>query len=185
MTKVSMPSQTGGTGNGHPLLFGFEPAWMLDPWPDGGGYPLGFIERALPTLGCTDPHQILHVCAGSVRAKWTVDVREQTTPKVAADGTALPFADASFRWVMCDPPYSEQYAENLYDSRSKYPKPSALLAEASRVLKPGGRVGLLHFQVPMFRPPLSLVGVWGVSTGTGYAIRAWSVFEKRGGGGLL
>ncbi len=25
---------------------------------------------------------------------------------------------------------------------------------------------------------MRLVGVWGISTGAGYAIRAWTVFEK-------
>lgn len=30
----------------------------------------------------------------------------------------------------------------------------------------------------MHRPPLRMIGVWGVSTGAGYAIRAWTVFEK-------
>jgi hypothetical protein len=39
-------------------------------------------------------------------------------------------------------------------------------------------VGLLHFQVGMSRPPLRLVKVYGVSTGMGYGIRAWSVYRK-------
>ena len=53
-----------------------------------------------------------------------------------------------------------------------------ILKEAARLLKPGGRVGLLHFLVPLVRKPLRLVGVWGITTGAGYAIRAWTVLEK-------
>jgi ubiquinone/menaquinone biosynthesis C-methylase UbiE len=86
---------------------------------------------------------------------------------------------------MADPPYSEEYAKNLYGTEDYYPRPSEILKEASRLLAPGGRVGLLHFQVPMFRKPLNLVGVWGVTTGLGYAIRAWSVLEKEAQASLL
>lgn len=75
-------------------------------------------------------------------------------------------------------PYSEDYAENLYGTGKHYPKPGQILKEASRLLRPCGRVGLLHFLVPLVRKPMRLVGVWGITTGSGYAIRAWSVFEK-------
>jgi hypothetical protein len=37
---------------------------------------------------------------------------------------------------------------------------------------------MLHFQVPMFRHPLRLIGVYGITTGLGYAIRAFTVFGK-------
>lgn len=77
-----------------------------------------------------------------------------------------------------DPPYSPEYAANLYGTEDHYPKPGELLREASRLLCPGGRVGLLHFQVPMFRKPLKLIKVIGVTTGLGYNIRAFTVFEQ-------
>jgi hypothetical protein len=97
-------------------------------------------------------------------------------PKPALDFG--PFPDESFVWAMADPPYSKEYAESLYGVGKHYPTPGSILKEACRVLMSGGRVGLLHFQVPMSRKPLRLIGVWGVTTGAGYAIRAWSVFEK-------
>ena len=46
MSRVSMPSQTGDQGQGHPVLFGFAPAEVYAPHPDGGGYPIGFLDRA-------------------------------------------------------------------------------------------------------------------------------------------
>ena len=173
-----MPSRTGSTGNGHPLLFGFRPSEDFGPFPDGGGYPYRFMHLAYETLGVTDPSQVLHLCSGSVEVGVRVDIRPEVSPDIVADCRNVPLPDASFDWIMSDPPYSEEYAKNLYGTEKHYPKPGQILKEASRLLRPGGRVGLLHFQVPMSRPPLKLVGVWGVTTGAGYAIRAWSVFEK-------
>jgi SAM-dependent methyltransferase len=176
--RVPMPSQTGDQGQGHPVLFGFSPAMVFDAHPDGGGYPIGFLDRAYSTLLVTAPDKVLHLCSGSMRVGVRVDIRPEMQPDIVADCRAVPLPDESFDWIMADPPYSEEYAENLYGTRADYPKPGQILKEAARLLRPGGRVGLLHFQVPMHRPPLRMVGVWGVSTGAGYAIRAWTVFEK-------
>ena len=181
--RVKMPQTKGpqgefGLGAGHPTLFGFSPVMVYEAHPEGGGYPIGFLDRAYQTLGVTDPTQVLHLCSGSMRIGVTVDIRPAMKPDIVADARHVPLPDASFDWIMADPPYSEEYARNLYDTEADYPRPGQLLKEASRLLRPGGRVGLLHFQVPMHRPPLRMVGVWGVSTGAGYAIRAWTVFEK-------
>lgn len=165
-------------GNGHPVLFKFEEAADYKTFPDGGGYPIGFLEKAYKTLGVTRPDEVLHLCSGSMRRGVRVDIRHTMSPTVVADVTALPFKSESFRWIMADPPYGETYAESLYGVGKHYPKPGRIVREALRVLKPGGRFGLLHFMVPMGVRPLELVGVWGITTGSGYAIRAWTVFEK-------
>ena len=171
-------SQGRAKGAGHPVLFGFSPALQFVDFPDGGGYPLGFLEKAYSTLGVTDPSKVLHLCSGSMRVGVRVDIRPEMQPTVVADCTKLPFPDNTFQWVMADPPYAESYAHHLYDTKDKYPRPGSILREAARVLVPGGRVGILHFLVPMVRKPMRIVNVWGVTTGGGYAIRAWSVFEK-------
>lgn len=177
---ITMPSRTGSTGNGHPVLFSFAPTWDFEPHPDGGGYPIGFLKRAYHTMYCTDPDKVLHLCSGSMRRGVCVDLRRSMKPTVQADVRRLPFRDESFDWVMADPPYSEEYAGNLYGTGSAYPKPLQIINEAARVLRPGGRVGLLHFQVPMSRPPMKMQGTWGITTGAGYAIRVWTVFRKEG-----
>jgi hypothetical protein len=176
--RVSMPSKTGDQGNGHPVLFGFEPTMDFVAHSDGGGYPIGFLERAYVTLGVTDPDRVLHLCSGSMRRGVTVDIRPEMQPDIVADCRDVPLSDESFDWIMADPPYSEEYAHNLYGTADQYPKPGQILREATRLLRPGGMVGLLHFQVGMSRPPLRLVKVYGVSTGMGYGIRAWSVYRK-------
>jgi ubiquinone/menaquinone biosynthesis C-methylase UbiE len=75
-----------------------------------------------------------------------VDLRAAARPTVMADGRQLPFRDGCFAGVLIDPPYTVEYAEELYGT--EYPRPSHLLAEASRVVVPGCRVGFLHFLVP-------------------------------------
>lgn len=161
-------------------------ALMFRPFPEGGGYPKGFVEWALSeTLNEDNPDAVLHVCSGSMIRGTTVDIRESVNPDFVADGRNLPFEDGSFRTIMIDPPYGETYAEHLYGTGRHYPKPGALLAEASRVVRVGGRVGILHFLVPQVANGkvepgrMRLVGVWGVTTGMNNAIRAWTVFEKR------
>jgi SAM-dependent methyltransferase len=135
---------------------------------DGGGFPTGFLEFAYRTLGCDQPDRVLHVCSGSVRGPFTVDVRTSVRPAVRALAQALPFLDGSFRWVIADPPYSRTWAKVLYGiTVRKYPTPGAIVREALRVLEPGGRLGLLHYMVP------------GITVGPGSTIRCWTVLEKR------
>jgi SAM-dependent methyltransferase len=172
------PNSSTSKGAGHPVMFGFNEAEDFGVFPDGGGYPLRFLARAYALLGVTDPDAMLHICSGSMVRGTRVDVRRSVAPSVVADGRSLPFRDESFQWAMIDPPYSEEYATNLYGTGARYPSPASLLAEAARVLKPGGRIGFLHFQVPMFRKPLELRCVMGVTTGLGYAIRAFTVLNK-------
>lgn len=169
------------TGKGHPIMYGKpKPALHFQAFPEGGGYPKGFIEWAFGMMEVPDPSKVLHLCSGSVVTGIRVDIRPETHPDIVGDcrNTGLP--DESFDFILADPPYSESYAENLYGTGKDYPKPGEILREACRLLKPGGKVGLLHFLVPMTRKPLRLLGVWGITTGAGYAIRAWSLFVKEG-----
>jgi SAM-dependent methyltransferase len=166
-------------GEGHPVMFGTPPvARHFDPFPDGGGYPKGFIEFAMKEMGCTDASTILHLCSGSMVTGVRVDIRPERKPDIVADCRNVPLPDESFDFIMADPPYSEEYARNLYGTEKHYPAPGAIAKEACRLLRPGGKFGLLHFQVPMLRKPMEIVRVYGVSTGAGYAIRAWTLCEK-------
>jgi len=152
--------------------------------PDGfavfGRYPKGLLSHVLKLrlLGNVGRADVLHICSGTLgpEEKWTVDVREAARPLIVADGTELPFRADSFRAVMLDPPYSDAYARNLYGVEN--PRPSWLLTEAARVVRPGGRIGMLHVAIPFAPPDCYLVRVYPVSTGVGFRIRAFTIYEK-------
>lgn len=152
--------------------------------PDGfavfGRFPKGFLDHVLATrwLGNVRRNEVLHVCSGTLSETetWTVDIRPEARPTVVADGRALPFRDGAFPAILLDPPYSEEYARNLYKQGN--PRPSWLLKEAARVVAPNGRIGILHVAVPFAPPGCFLVGVWGVTIGVGFRIRALTIYEK-------
>jgi len=129
-----------------------------EPDPVWGQYPKGFLLFALKEMHC-NPREVLHVCSGAlsdddVGGGVRVDLRARALPTVRADGRALPFKDESFSAVLLDPPYTESYARELYDT--DYPRPVHLLQEAARVVRPGGRIGFLHFITPHPPPRLPL-----------------------------
>lgn len=149
-----------------------------DPEKVWGSYPKGFLVWAVRQLGVW-PSEVLHVCSGSLdetAGGVRVDMRQVAAPTVRADGRALPFRDASFKAVLLDPPYSVEYAEDLY--QTDYPRPSHLLAEAARVVRPCGKIGFLHFLLPFPPPGCSFVRVKALTQGMGYRIRAFTIFER-------
>ena len=108
-----------------------------------------------------------------------MDVRVERAPRVVADGRDLPFRDDSFQWVLADPPYSQEYAANLYGTAEHYPSPHALVAECLRVLRPGGHLGFLAYHYPSYRRlDWKLVGLFAVVTGFSRRTRMFSVFQK-------
>jgi hypothetical protein len=165
-------------GKGHPILFGMPEAEMYSDFPEGGGYPKGFLYRAMTIMAVEDPTKVLHVCSGSVRFGITVDIRPEKRPTIVANGVALPFRDGTFRWVLADPPYTEDHAENLYGTGAVYPSPHTLAQECMRVLAPGGYLGFMHHMVPKMKRPGRLLKVYTITQGMGYNVRAWSLFTK-------
>ena len=153
--------------------------------PDGfavfGQFPYGFLSDVvrMKLLGDVARQDILHVCSGTLseHERWTVDIRPQARPSVIAKGQALPFLDATFPAVLLDPPYTEEYARNLY--RSEFPRPSHLLREAARVVKPRGKIGLLHIAVPITPEGCEFVTSFGVVPGPGFRIRAFTIYQRR------
>lgn len=181
----SMPRErlqrASGKPPGRAVLWNATPGVGFDPAPVWGAFPQRFVGWAIKRLGAPAA-KVLHVCSGMLDADVggvRVDLRAAARPDVRADGTCLPFADNTFRAVLLDPPYSIEYARDLYGvDYDKHCRPSQLLAEAARVVKPGGLIGFLHFLVPMPPPATRFVEVHGVTQGCGYRIRAFTVFEK-------
>lgn len=173
-------SRRGGKPPGRPVLWDVRESVNFEPSPVWGCYPIGFVDWALGAIECR-ASDVLHVCSGALGhdvGGVRLDLRATAAPDVRADGRNLPFRGGAFTGVLIDPPYSLEYARDLYGGT--YPRPSHLLREAARVLRPGGRVGFLHFLVPMPGSPLlSIRRTWGVTTGCGYRIRAFTVLQRR------
>lgn len=172
-------SSSSSKRQGHPIMYGApQPVHMFDSFPDGGGYPKRFLEWAYREMRVDDPRCVLHLCSGSVRHGYTIDARESVQPLIVADVRHLPIRSESFQWILADPPYAADYAKNLYHTEAVYPTPGEILKECARVCVTGGLIGLLHFIVPMTRKPLKIKRVFGITTGNGSAIRAWTLPEK-------
>lgn len=165
--------------SGHPVMFGDpRPAVELGRIPEGGGYPIGLIGFAGKLMKVTDHRKVVHLCSGSVRAPLTFDIRPETEARCIADVRHLPIRTGSVRWIMVDPPYSQEHAEGLWGVGKQYPTGAALFREVERVLEPGGSVAYLHFLVPKLPAGLARIGTYGVTTGPGYRIRALTIARR-------
>jgi SAM-dependent methyltransferase len=150
-------------------------AWMKTHFH--GQYPLTFLKRVLALFpGATN---ILHCPSGTLTGPgMTVDLvrDEKRNPQVLACATQLPFPDASFDLYISDPPYTHD------DSRIYGCPPwkaKAAMAEAKRVLQPGGFYCVLNTRYPTFRPGTWLfVGLVGVITGANRVARVLAIFQK-------
>ena len=142
-----------------------------------GVYPRGFVPWLARALQVSR-HEILHVCSGSLPAGegTRVDLRPEVRPDIVADGRHLPIADNSYAAVAVDPPYTLQYANDLYGT--DYPRPSHLLTEAARVVRPGGRIAFVHYLVPANPPGTTFERCYGMTMGLGYRIRAVTIYRK-------
>ena len=156
-----------------------------------GAYPSGFLERARNLLGVTINDPVLHVCGGRVREypfrglgpnDKTLDINEQLGPDFVCDLTtgAIPREWAA---ILADPPYTDADADHYSHGRRHLPKSADLLRRCLMAVRPGGRVGMLHYEWP--RPPRALdgceirsVAVVGVLVGFANRIRCFSVFER-------
>jgi SAM-dependent methyltransferase len=147
--------------------------------PVYGQYPRALIPTMLPWLGCAR-HEVLHVCSGSLPPGEgiRVDIRPTAQPDIIADGRKLPLPSGSVAAVMLDPPYSDHYAKELYGVQ--YPRPAQLLREAARVVRPGGRIVIVHYITPKPVRGTTFVKAFGLSTGFDMPMRAVTVFQRDG-----
>lgn len=122
-------------------------AWVL-PRPRRskykGGFPLHFEKKLLRELNIdSKKHKILHPFGGHAEYGIRVDINPAVKPNIIADAHNLPFGDDEFDLVILDPPYSDDYSKNLYQTgRLKFKQ---YTAEAVRVCKLDGHVVMYHY----------------------------------------
>jgi len=162
-----------------------------------GAYPYGFLSRAREILGVHIEDPVLHVCSGKIDDypydglgfnDVTVDLDPAVDPDFVMDiRKELPAnperGDGLWPAIMADPPYSEEDADHYTVGRDAFPEPNKLLKLCLEHVRPGGRVGMLHYVVP--RPPskmdgkkVKFVACVGVMVGFSNRIRAYTVFER-------
>lgn len=106
-----------------------------------GGFPLHFEKKLIKLLQPTG--LILHPFGGEAEFGIRVDIDPNVKPDILGDAHNLPFKDNTFNLVICDPPYTKEYASNLYNAKpAKY---SQYIKEAVRVCEPGGYVVSYHW----------------------------------------
>lgn len=161
-----------------------------------GAYPNGFLERARALLGVGWWDPVLHVCSGKVRdypgkrgvgpEDWTMDLVPVVAERhICADvREGIPYAaedDGTACWpaLLADPPYTPADADHYACTSSVFPTPGKLVADMLKVVEPGGKVGILHYQ--FVRPPKDtiLVAKISVSMGWGNTDRVYTVYERR------
>lgn len=137
-----------------------------------GAYPEGFLWRAKAMM----PGEMCHLCSGTVRGDFTVDINPDMNPDLVGDARDTGLPGESFDAVLIDPPYSPEDAEKY---GTDYPRPAHLMREGYRLVRPGGRVGMLHHIWP--QPPakgVRCLAIVGVVVGTQNRIRQFTVYEK-------
>jgi len=158
-----------------------------------GAYPNGFLERARALLGVSPFDTVLHVCGGKAsdypakpRGFGPNDLTLDLDPALAPDylqaaTDPLPIFSGGWPALLADPPYTEADAEHYAPGRAVFPSANAILRNMLAVVRPGGRVGMLHYVLP--QPPregVRFVACVGVIVGFNNRMRVFSVFEREG-----
>jgi hypothetical protein len=155
-----------------------------------GAYLGGFPERARVLVGTPLSESLLHVCGGMAKyypykrgfglLDKTLDLDPATNPDFCWNALdPLPLNDGKL-WdgILIDPPYSEEDSEHYVPGKANYPSPGKLVANALLSVKPGGRVGIIHYAIPRMPKNAVFVACVGVACGFQNRIRVYSVFER-------
>lgn len=154
-----------------------------------GAYPAGFLHRARALLGVSYDDPVLHVCSGCVRDypyrglgpnDRTVDLDPALAPDFLHDvREPLPLPGV-WSAILADPPYTSEDAAKYSIGSAVFPTAAETLKRCCEAVRPGGRVGILHYEWP--RPPKDWqeVAVVAVGCGRGQRARWYTVFEQIG-----
>ena len=109
-----------------------------------------------------------------------MDVKTEVNPEVIADAHNLPFKDKTFRIVILDPPYNDEYSRTLYGTNKIRLKWGKYIAEGVRVLKEGGYLVVYHYLATPRIENTDLVKRIFLETRIWHKLRCVHIHQKRG-----
>lgn len=123
-----------------------ETIWLPRPsakYP--GCYPLGFENKVVELLGTKE---YVHFFSGLAKTGYRIDINPNTNPDLIANVEDLSqIKDNSFGGGLADPPYTEEFARNLY--KVPYPKWSLWTKELVRIVRPNCKIAIMqNYVVP-------------------------------------
>ena len=155
--------------------------WLCGP-PSSKGQFQQYPSRFLFNLRRYYPEMVnkraLHMFSGAAEFGTTTDFRPETGADIIAPYNAIPVLDESFGAVVADPPYADHWQGQWHGD---LPKPKWILSEASRIVVPGGLIGILHIIViPAYKElGVERIALHPILAGPNNAIRVFNVFRKK------
>lgn len=118
-----------------------ETVWLPRPCSSYSGcYPVGFENKVEGLLGSEN---IIHFFSGLSKIGVGIDIKLENNPDLVGNVEYLPYIkDCSFDAGLADPPYTKEFARDLYGV--SYPKWSLWTKELVRIVKPGGKIGIMQ-----------------------------------------
>lgn len=154
-----------------------------------GAFPAGFLQRARDLLGVGIEDAVLHVCSGMVKEypysgfgynDKTLDIDPSLNPDFCQDARQpLPLNDGRpWNAVLIDRPYTPEDAKHYASGPDVLPPLNQLLKDCLKVVKEGGKVGVLDYITP--HPPKNTRFVADIKVTTGFNNRPrnYSVFAR-------
>lgn len=145
-----------------------------------GGFPNGFIKW-IREMGWWGDERV-YLCSGPIedRDAIRVDVRPEVNPTHCEDARNTSLPDESADFVLIDPPYTKELADSYYGTKKYYSGINGFTKEAARIVKPGGLILTLTYEIPKRIPRCDFIAVCGVYTVpmTGY-MRCFTVSRKQ------
>lgn len=145
-----------------------------------GAFPAGFLKwvRKMGWWG----NDRCYLCAGMVEDEEAtrVDIQPGTNPTHCEDARATSLKEEKFDLVIIDPPYSRDLADALYGTGKYYHRINVFGEEAARIVRPGGLIITLSYEVPTTIKGCEFIAVCGIYTTPPIgSMRCFTVSRKR------
>ncbi len=151
-----------------------------------GAYLGGFPERARILIGVSLQDTVLHVCGGKARLypyrrgfgvnDLTLDIDPAMNPDFNQDAEISIPSDQRIKGILIDPPYTPEDGDKY--AMKKYPNPNKLVKNAIDSLPIGGKVGIIHYILPMCPKNAKFIACVGTICGFNNRIRVFGVYER-------